>query len=126
MSLSAWSPEQLRRLGEAPELEIATRRADDTLRGWVPIWVVCAAGQVYVRTWYRRDFGWYGYARENRRARVRASGCLQADVTVEDATDRDRVDAAYTSKYGHGPSVDRMIGAEAAATTLRLRLVQAS
>jgi len=36
------------------------------------------------------------------------------------------VDAAYTSKYGHGPSVDRMIGAEAAATTLRLRLVQAS
>ena len=40
---AAWSAEELERIGRAEELEIATKRADGTLRRWVPIWVVRAA-----------------------------------------------------------------------------------
>jgi hypothetical protein len=122
----SWSPEQLARIDEAGELEIATRRADGTLRKWVPIWVVRADDQVYVRTWYRRTTGWFGHVLESPRARVRVPG-LEADVVVEDvgagpAELRASVDEAYRAKYGRygGGSADQMVTDPAAATTLRL------
>ncbi len=52
------------------ELRIRVRRADGTLRAAVPVWVVTAAAQVYVRTWYRRDTGWFGGVLRSRRARI--------------------------------------------------------
>ena len=55
-----WTPDELQRIGGAPELEIASRRADGVLRRWVLIRVVSTGGQVYVRTWYRRETGWFG------------------------------------------------------------------
>ena len=95
----------------------------DSLRRWVPIWVVCAGGQVYVRTWYRRDTGWFGHALRSRRARIRVPG-LEADVTTEDIGDAATqvaadVDAAYRTKYGRG-GADSMVTDAAAATTLQL------
>ena len=51
---AAWSPAELQEINAARELEIASRRADGTLRRWVPIWAVSTGGLVYVRTWYRR------------------------------------------------------------------------
>jgi hypothetical protein len=127
----SWSPEQLARIDESGELEIATRRADGTLRKWVPIWVVRADDQVYVRTWYRRTTGWFGHVLESPRARVRVPG-LEADVVVEDvgagpAELRTSVDEAYRAKYGRygGGSADQMVADPAAATTLRLTPEQA-
>ncbi|MGA5304763.1 DUF2255 family protein [Nucisporomicrobium flavum] len=119
---AAWTAEELRLVDAAGELEIAVRRADGSLRGWVPVWVVCAGGQAYVRSWHRRDTGWFGAALRSRRARVRVPG-FEADVTVEDLGDSSadvtaRVDAAYRTKYGSGAG--SMVTAEAAATTLRL------
>ena len=123
---ASWSPEQLKRIDESGELQIASRRADGTLRQFVPIWVVSAGGQVYVRTWYRRTTGWYGRVLETGRARVRVPG-LEADVTVEDVGEspgelRSPVDQAYRDKYGHfgSGSVGQMVADPAAATTLRL------
>jgi hypothetical protein len=121
----AWSPDELERFDRAEELEIATERADGTPRRYVPIWVVSAGGEVYVRTWYRRDSGWYGRAVRERTAGVRVPG-LEADVTVEGIGDdldlRARVDAAYRAKYGRygETTVDRMTSDGAATTTLRL------
>jgi hypothetical protein len=114
----AWTPGDLSRLDAAQELEIAVGGA----RRWVPIWVVCAGGQVYVRTWYRRDTGWFGAAVRSGRARVRVPG-LEAEVAIEDigaasARTTADVDAAYRTKYAGG--TDAMVTAEAAATTLRL------
>lgn len=88
----------------------------------MPVWVVRAGEHVYVRSWYRRDTGWFGHALRARRARVRVPG-LEADVTVEDlghSSERvtAEVDAAYRGKYGGGAG--SMVTAEAAATTLRL------
>jgi hypothetical protein len=69
-----WSPDDLHLMDAARELQIAVRRSDGSLRRWVPTWVVCAGGQVYVRTWYRRDTGWFGHALRSRRARIRVPG----------------------------------------------------
>lgn len=119
----AWTREQLNLIGSATELEIAVCRADGTRRSWTPIWVVCARGDVFVRTWYRRSTGWFGLILRTERARFRVPG-VEVDVRAEDVaaqspTLRAIVDHAYRRKYD-GPSSDRMIGDEAAATTLRL------
>lgn len=123
---SAWSPEQLERIVAADELEIASRRADGTLGRWTPIWVVSVGDQVYVRTWYRRESGWFGHVLDSHRARIRVPG-LETDVAVDDVgpgaaelcTD---IDAAYRTKYGRygRTSVEPMLSAAAAAATLRL------
>lgn len=119
----SWTPEQLALLDGARELDIAVRRDDGSLRPWTPIWVVRVVGDVYVRTWYRRDGGWFGLAVKTRRARVRVPG-VEVDVRIEDvgaapSALRDDVDAAYRAKYGGG-STGNMIADAAAATTLRL------
>jgi hypothetical protein len=120
---ASWSPEDLRRMDAARELEIAVKRSDGSLLRWVPIWVVCAGGRPYVRTWYRRDTGWFGHALRSRQARIRVPG-LEADVTIEDISDTSAevtadVDAAYLAKYGRS-GAGSMVTATAAATTLRL------
>jgi hypothetical protein len=127
--IETWSAEQLERIGAARELQIAVRRADETLRRWVPIWVVCADERVYVRTWYRRETGWFGQVLGSRRARVRVPG-LETDVAVDDVGEgpaglRADIDEAYRAKYGGDgrTSAGGMTSAEAVATTLRLRPV---
>ena len=117
-----WSGEQLNCISRSGELLIATRRSDATLRGWVPIWVVCVDGSVYVRTWYRRTTGWFGHVLSLPQARIRVPG-LETDVVIADvgAADlglRASIDAAYGMKYGTGHQA--MITDDAAATTLRL------
>lgn len=123
---AAWSPEDLRRISAAEELQIVPRRADGTLRRAVTVWVVRVDDRVYVRTWYRRGGGWFAPALETGRARVSVPGA-QADVTVEDVSDdrgalRAHVDAAYRGKYQRygETSVGPMVTDDAAATTLRL------
>jgi hypothetical protein len=119
----SWTPEQLALVDAARELEIAVHRTDGTFRPWTPIWVVRVVGDVYVRTWYRRDTGWFGLVLNTTRARVRVPG-VEVDVRTEDVgvgtpRVREDVDDAYRAKYGGG-STGSMVGDEAAATTLRL------
>ncbi|WP_432832674.1 DUF2255 family protein [Dactylosporangium sp. CA-092794] len=120
---ATWSPHELEQIDAAGELHIAVKRADGSLRPWTPIWVVCADDQVFVRTWYQRDTGWYGHALRSHRARIRVPGS-ETDVTIDDVGEgpadlRDAIDAAYRDKYGSSGS-STMVGATAAATTLRL------
>jgi hypothetical protein len=122
---TSWTPDQLNVIESAHELEITTARPDGALRRWVPIWVVRADTDIYVRTWQLRETGWFGRAVRSGRARVRVPGC-EADVEVTQVGTGDdglraAVDAAYRDKYGgDGGSVGRMTGEEAAASTLRL------
>jgi hypothetical protein len=122
---AAWAPDQLERICESRELEI-TVRGDANARQWLPIWVVCSDDRVYVRSWYRRNTGWFGRVTKTGAARVRVPG-LELDVTVADMGADDRhlratVDAAYRAKYGMpgDPAVAGMTTDEAAATTLLL------
>ncbi|WP_213000889.1 DUF2255 family protein [Winogradskya consettensis] len=118
-----WTADEVGLIGAAGELEIAVRRTDGSLRRWVPIWVVVVGPQVYVRSWYRRDTGWFGQVLRTSRAAIRVPG-LQADVAVSDVgvSMRAEVDAAYTSKYGPA-GAESMVTDAAAATTLRLSRV---
>jgi hypothetical protein len=119
----SWSGEQLDRIGQSGELQIASRDTDGALRKWVSIWVVCVDDAVYVRTWYRRTTGWFGDVLELHQARIRVPG-LEVDVLITDVGEgpprvRSSVDAAYSTKYG--PSGHQsMVTADAAASTLRL------
>jgi hypothetical protein len=64
--------------------------------------VVCAEGDVFVRTWYRRSTGWFGVILRTERARVRVPGVevdvRAQDVGVEPSTLRKAIDDAYRSK----------------------------
>jgi hypothetical protein len=121
-----WVPEQLRRISEARELEIAPRRVDGRVGRWLPIWVVCVDDQVYVRTWYRRSTGWFGQVTKTGRARIRAPGLelevVVADLGDEDPAVREAVDDAYRAKYGTpgDETVAGMTTNASAATTLLL------
>lgn len=129
MTTAEWSAAELAAIETAEELRIAVRRHDGSLRPAVPIWVVTCAGHVYVRTWYRRDSGWFGRALSSGRARITVADVV-ADVAVEDVGSggpelRAAVDAAYRAKYARygADSVDRMVDQDAAAATLRLTLL---
>jgi hypothetical protein len=123
MAGTAWSDDDLARLGAADELSVAVRRGDGSLMRWTPIWVVVADGRVFVRTWHRRTTGWYGRAVASGRARVRVPG-LEADVTVQDVGEESAgaVDAAYRAKYGRygDGAIGPMVAPDAVASTLRL------
>ena len=126
MSDAEWSLEALDYIDKSTELEIATERRDGTFRAWTPIWVVCAGGSVYVRTWYRRGTGWFGDAVRAGRARIRVPG-LEAEVSIGDvgvgsAALRDAIDEAYREKYGSAGR-SSMVGPTASATTLVLKPV---
>jgi hypothetical protein len=122
--MGAWADEDLHRIGEAEELQIAPVRRTGELRRATPIWVVRAGDDLYVRAAYGANKGWHGVARTSRQARIRAGG-VQKDVTVEDADPAvlDEVDAAYREKYAgrYAGIVDTITDREHRATTLRLR-----
>jgi hypothetical protein len=88
----------------------------------VSIWVVRVGEKIYVRTWYRRDGGWYGHVLDSHRARISVPG-LKSDVAVADVGEgapqlHAQIDAAYRAKYGR--SGESMVTAAAVAATLRL------
>jgi hypothetical protein len=120
---TTWTSDELSRIEAAQQLEIAPRRRDGTLRKAVPIWVVRAGDELYVRAAYGPGSGWHRVARANHAGRIRAGG-VEKDVAIEDADAAvyDRVDAAYRSKYGRyaGRIVDSVTDAQARSSTLRL------
>jgi hypothetical protein len=120
--MTAWTEDQLRRVGAAQELQIAPVRRSGALRTRTTIWAVRAADDIYVRAAYGPDTGWHRVARTSRRARIWAGG-VEADVRVENADNdvQDLVDEAYREKYGRQSSiVDGITNDQARATTLRL------
>ena len=93
-SARPWSTEQLQFLDAAVELDIAVPRPDGALGRWTTVWVVCVGQGVFVRSWHRRDTGWFGRAATTGRARIRVTG-LETDVAVVDlGRAGDRTDAA--------------------------------
>ena len=57
--MSAWTTDELARIGEAGETDIATCRADGTLRKPRIIWVVRLGDSLYVRSVNGPDAAWY-------------------------------------------------------------------
>jgi hypothetical protein len=121
--MTAWTPEELDRIGGAEELQIASRRSDETLRPYVTIWVVRVGDELYVRSAYGPGNPWFVRAKASGVGRIRAGG-VERDVSFEEpAVDaHGAIDAAYHAKYDrHGPRiVGTVVGPKVVGTTLRL------
>lgn len=123
---ATWTGDELRRVGNAAELQIASRRRDGSLRPYVTIWTVRAGEHLYVRSAYGATNPWFRRATASGTGRIRADG-IERDVTFTPASELDAatqaaVDAAYHAKYErYGPQiVGTVTGAHAAPVTLRL------
>jgi len=120
-----WTADELTRMGDATELQIASRRSDGSVRPFMTIWVVRAGDDLYVRSAYGTDNPWFRRAKTSGEGRVRAGG-VERDVTfaapAADADVHADIDAAYRAKYDrYGQQiVGTVVGPHAAPGTLRL------
>jgi hypothetical protein len=120
--MSEWTDDELSRIGEAEELEIASRRRDETLRSAVTIWVVRDGDDLYVRSVNGRTSSWFRGVEVRHEGHIRAGG-VDKDVTfVETQNLNDAIDAAYRAKYRR--YADNIVGSivtpNARAATLKL------
>ena len=98
--MSEWTSDELTRVGNAEELQIASVRPDGTHRKPVTIWVARDGDSLYVRSVKGPSSAWFRGTQERHEGRIRAGG-VEKDVTFMD-TDHDNddeVDAAYRAKY---------------------------
>jgi hypothetical protein len=121
--MKSWNETDLDRVGNAEELELASRRPDGTLRPYVTMWTVRAGDDLYVRSAYGPDNPWYRRATAAGAGRIRAGG-VERDVTFADASAEvhDSIDEAYHVKYDrYGPAiVGSVVGPKAVPVTIRL------
>jgi hypothetical protein len=121
--MTAWTESELSRIGRAEELQVASYRADGTLRPHVTIWAVRAGDHIFIRSAYGRDNGWFRRALASGTGHIRAGG-VEKDVVFEEPADdvHAAVDAAYHAKYdryGRG-IVGTVTGPHAVGETFRL------
>jgi hypothetical protein len=121
--MTAWTSDELNKIGKAEELEIASLRRDDTLRKPVTIWVVRHGDDLYVRSAYGRTSSWFRGTQDRHEGHIRAGG-VGKDVTFVDANPNinDQIDAAYRKKYRRYAArfVTPMVSPEARAATIKL------
>src|SRR5438105_7770284 len=120
--MSTWTSDELDRIGEAEELEIASLRGDGTHRSPVTIWVVRHGDDLYVRSVNGRTGVWFRGAQDRHEARIHA-GDVEKDVLLVEMDDvNDEIDAAYRAKYRRYAAriVDTVLTPEARAATLKL------
>ena len=120
--MTAWTNDELNRIGTAEELDITTLRRDGTPRRPLPIWVVRHGDDLYVRSVNGPTAAWYRGAQARGEGHIRAGG-IAKEVTFADADPAlaDRIDDAYRVKYRRYPSiVPSIVRPEARAATLKL------
>jgi hypothetical protein len=120
---SAWTDDELRRIGEADEVQITSYRRDGSLRPYVIIWAVRHDDAVYIRSAYGPDNGWFRRAKASGTGRIRTGG-IERDVTfqVPEPDVHPLLDAAYHEKYDHHGAriVNTVVGPDVTETTFRL------
>ena len=121
--MTAWTSDELSKIGAAEELHIQSRRRDGTLRNPVTIWVVRHGDDLYVRSVNGRTGAWFRGAQVRHEGHIQAGG-VDKDVTFVDVDGdiNDQIDAAYRTKYRRYPApiVDSIVSPEARSTTMKL------
>src|SRR5215218_4155403 len=117
-----WKPEELRRIADTDDLNIAPFRQDGVTYGtptW--IWSVVVDDGLYVRGYNGQQSRWYQAAIRQKAGRIRAAG-MTKPVMFEpvDGPMNDRIDDAYRAKYAASPYLKPMIGARARSATVRV------
>jgi hypothetical protein len=98
--MTAWTSDELTKIGTAEELQITSLRRDGTLRKPVTIWVVRHGDDLYVRSVNGRAAAWFRGTQARHEGHIRAGG-VDKDVTFVDAEHDidDALDAVYRTKY---------------------------
>ncbi len=121
--MNTWTSTELKMIGNAEELQIASLRRDGTLRNPVTIWVVRLGNDLYVRSYRGRTSAWFRGTQVRHEGHIRAGG-VEKDVTFMDADPdlNDQIDAVYRTKYRHYAAsiVGDMQTPEAQAATIKL------
>jgi hypothetical protein len=121
--MTAWTSEEVAKVGDAEELDIASLQPDGTLGRFVTIWVVRTGDDLFVRSVNGRSGTWFRGALAAGEGRIRA-GDIERYVAFEEADPviYAAVTAAYHEKYDHyGPSiVGTVVSREAERSILRL------
>ena len=122
--MTAWTSDELNRVGTAEELKIASLRRDGTLRKPVIIWVVRCGDDLYVRSVNGRTSVWFRGVQTCHEGHIRAGG-VDKDVTfVEESAPgiNEQIDAAYRTKYRHYAAsiINSIVSPEARSATIKL------
>ena len=121
--MTAWTNDELSRVGDAEELQIASARRDGTLGRSRTIWVVPYSGSLYVRSVNGPSAAWFRGTQVRHEGRIQAGG-VDRDVAFADADHGldDEIDAAYRGKYRrYARSITDSITSPAArSTTIQL------
>ena len=99
--MSTWTSDELKKIGTAEELQIASIRNGGTLRKPVTIWVVRVGDDLYVRSVNGRDSAWFRGMQVRHEGHIQAGG-VDKDVSFIEGSDPDinaKIDAAYRTKY---------------------------
>ena len=120
--MSAWSRDELRKIGDTDDLHISPFREDGRTFGkptW--IWSVVVDDSVYVRAYNGKSSRWYQAAMRQKAGRITVAG-MTKDVAFEpiDGAIDDRVDEAYRARYQSSPYLAPMIGSRARAATVKV------
>ena len=121
--MTTWTSDELNKIGDTEELQIAALRADGTLRKPVIIWVVRLGDDLYVRSVNGRTSAWFRGVQLRHEGQIRAGGVEKAVTFVEesDAGIIGLVDAAYRTKYRRYPQyVEPLFTPAARAATIKL------
>jgi hypothetical protein len=120
--MSRWTSDELDKIGDAEELEIASARRDGSLRKPVTIWVVRHGDDLYVRSVYGRTSSWFRGVQVRHEGHIQAGGVDKDVLLVETDDVNDEIDGAYRAKYHRYAAaiVDSVVTPEARAATLKL------
>lgn len=121
--MAMWTSDELTTIAAVDELDLASRRLDDTLRKPVTVWVVRVGDELYTRAVNGRDGAWFRGVQERHAGHIQAGG-VEKDVTFVDAGDEREaeIDTAYRAKYHRYSSsiVETVLTPQARAATIRL------
>lgn len=121
--MTNWTSDELNKIGNAEELQIASLRRDDTLRKPVTIWVVRVGDDLYVRSVNGRGSSWFRGVQTRYEGHIRAGGVDKNVTFVEesDADIHDQIDTAYTTKYRRYASIAKsMVTPAVRAATIKI------
>jgi hypothetical protein len=121
--VTAWTNDELSRVGDAEELQIASARRDGTLGRSRTIWVVPYGGGLYVRSVNGPSAAWFRGTQVRHEGRISAGG-VDRDVAFADAGHGldDEIDTAYRGKYRRYAKniTDSITSPAARSTTIQL------
>ena len=121
--MRSWTPDELAAFGDADEIRISSLRPDGSARTAITIWIARLGDELYVRSAYGPDNGWYRRARASRAGTIQAGG-RTADVAFEDADPgvAEQLHAAYRAKYDRYGAriVATVVSDDAGEATIRL------